>query len=127
MADRWSARPMAQPLNFPPKTVLSGPGLADLVQEALYDLAVSIHAGDERAERWTNYVLAVSRSQDADCDVSDEEAVELGGAVADAWSELVDDLGTDLYLDLAEARLITDQLFEAAGRIGIEVPRDRDR
>lgn len=121
--DRWSARPMAQPPGFTPKTVLSGPGLADLVQEALYDLAVSIHAGDGRAERWTNYVLAVSRSLDADDDISDDDAVELGGDVADAFAALADDLGTDLYLDMAEARLVTQQLDEVAGRVGIEGKR----
>jgi propanediol dehydratase large subunit len=116
---------MVQPAAWPAtlmRTVLSGPGLAELVQEALYDIAVSIHEGDWRAERWTDYLLAVSRSLDADGDVSEEEAVDLGGKVADAGAALLDDLGTDLYLDPAEARLIAHQLDDVAGRVGTVKP-----
>lgn len=120
MNDHWCARPMAQPKGYPAKYVLDGPGLAALIHEALLDIATSIHEGDTRAERWTDYVLAVSRLEGAGDDASEEKVAELGGDVADAFAALADDLGTALYLDAAEARLIAHKLDDVAGRIGVE-------
>lgn len=106
--------------DMPPKAVLCGPGLAELIQEALFDLAVSIHDGDERAERWTDYVLAVGNLHATGLDDDENEVEELAGAQADAWSALVDDLGVALYLDPADARLIAHVLDDVAGRVGIQ-------
>jgi hypothetical protein len=46
----------------------------------------------------------------------------LEDAVADAWDQLVPELPATLRLPMAEARLVAEQLDEAAGRVGLVAP-----
>lgn len=106
--------------HWPQKLVLSGPALTEAFREQLAELAMSIVEGDSRAEAWADYIAAIANLHAAPDPLSDSPDVEyLADRVSAAWDALVPDLCTDVYLDLADARLVSTLLDEAVGRVGI--------
>lgn len=102
------------------KAELAGPAVEDFVLNLLDTLAESIHAGDGRAQAWTDYLVARGNQLSAEADGCDTQAHD--DAVMDAWDRLRPELPVALRMDMAEALLLADGLFEAAGRVGTVAP-----
>ncbi len=100
---------------------LAGPALEDFAFYVLDAVAESIHAGDARAQAWTDYVIARGNLAGAvERGESDTEWLEQ--AAADAWKVLAPELASTLRLSAADARFLAGQLDEACGRIGTVAP-----
>lgn len=99
-----------------PKVELAGPAVEDFVLNLLDTLAESIHAGDGRAQTWADYLIVRGNQLSAEADGCGTQTHD--DAVMDAWDRLLPELPVALRLDMAEALLLADRLFETAGRVG---------
>jgi len=97
----WAARTVdfRPGLYCRPMVEATGPALRDLVRHVAELLADSIHDGDERADAWSNYLIAVGNLKAADDATTPDREIE----VADAWSALEAELPNAVRLTLVDA------------------------
>lgn len=99
-----------------PKVELAGSGVEDFVLNLLDTLAESIHAGDDRAKAWADYLVVRGNQLSAEADGCDTQ--DHDDAVMDAWDRLMPELPVALRMGVAEARFVAEQIDEACGRVG---------
>ncbi len=116
MSVYWSTKRRHDPGTLP-AVELNGPGTEDFVLTLLNTLAESIHAGDSRAQAWSDWLIARGNQIAAE-ETGEGDPEALDDAAMDAWDALLPELPTSLRLYLPEARHVADLLFEESGRIG---------
>lgn len=106
-----------------PKVEVEGAAFANMLGDALEKLADLASYDDNLTEAWFNYVNARRAVVKAEWDLVGDEAREgLIEAMDDAKAAVMAELSPTVRLDMAEALLLADGLFEAAGRIGTVAP-----
>lgn len=111
-SDRWSVE-LDDPGRryYPTSVVLSGLAIDDHAHNMLLELAESILDGDERAQAWGDYLIAL-RNLRADSSEAAQDAMH------NAWDALSAELPSHMRLPLAEARYVAHLLDDVAGRVG---------
>lgn len=113
-ADRWTVE-LDDPGRryYPTSVIMSGLAIDDHNHSLLLDLAESILDGDERAQAWGDFLIALGNLR-----TDSSEAAQ--DAMADAWDALAAELPSHIRMPLPEARYVAHQIDEVCGRVGLE-------
>lgn len=114
ISDKWTADVIAHPkVTAFTRVNLHGPELDDHDRDLIDRLASTLF------DQFCEYVAARNAMKIALAENGAISQHEMD-RVAETWDELSGEIDTGLLLPLAEARLVAQQLDEAAGRVGIE-------